>query len=78
MHETAFSVEGDREFPFEMLRYDHYFPATGEDSTNLHHHARHRRTVRLRARSPTRPREYPTRERWKSFHWIVVDAEETP
>ena len=75
MHEAAFTVEGSGEFPFDMLRYDHCFPAAAEDAARLHRHARHRRTVRLRARFQTRPREYPTRERWKSFRWIVVDAD---
>lgn len=58
-------------FPFDMLRYDSAWPASGEDAAKLEwermgsERARGQRSLRIRSY-----RE-PTVERWSSFGWSV-------
>jgi hypothetical protein len=66
MYEYYVSGRGD--FPFDMLRYDAAWPASGEDAAKLERDGELRskvRSVRLRSY-----RE-PTIDRWLSFLWSV-------
>jgi hypothetical protein len=60
-----FYVTGSRDFPFDMLRYDRCFPATGEDAYKLDHESRDLRTVKLLSYNE------PTPDRWMSFGWSM-------
>lgn len=61
-------VAGRGPFPYDMLRHDLCWPATGEDAVRLEPDARHHRTVKINSY-----RE-PRIGRWESFGWLVVDA----
>lgn len=60
-------VTGRGAFPFDMLRFDSCWPASGEDAAKLDHDisSREHRSVKLRSY-----RE-PTVDRWSSFVWSV-------
>jgi len=63
-------VSGTGEFPFDMLRYDSCWPATGEDAAKIalpfgDANRRKVRSIRLRSYRP------PTVARWSSFTWSV-------
>lgn len=66
-----FTVSGRGEFPFDMLRYDHCWPANEAQSGKLT-----RTTGPLEsAREITlRGLTGPTAARWRSFNWEVVEA----
>jgi len=76
---TIFTVEGHGHFPLDMLRYDACYPQTGEDvekmSYNSEEGVRQRRRVHLVHRTIPDERNgaFPTRDRWMSFGWRVVD-----
>jgi len=63
------TVEGIGQFPYDMLRYDQCFPFTETDSANISLRYE-KRQVTLRASMP------PTRERWQSFMWRVVEVDQ--
>ena len=71
----SFVVEGEGQFPTDMLRYDHCWPRTTEDAIALplsvYDFARDREQHRKVALfTPTHP---PTVDRWVSFGWKVSD-----
>jgi hypothetical protein len=75
LYVQVFQVEGAANFPFDMLRYDHCYPDSSEDATNLDRDDRpfteSRRTVKLR-RIVQSKADAPTEARWRSFGWKVV------
>lgn len=62
---------GNGPFPFDMLRYDHCFPASesysGEVGRAHYHHDR----VVILARYEMQPGHWTT-ARWKSFGWELI------
>lgn len=73
-----FTVEGRGEFPFDMLRYDRCHPRTGVDAEMLRPPAEplsSPRCVTLVALARDSRFWEPTRERWLSFGWHVIDVE---
>lgn len=64
-----FTVEGSKDFPFDMLRYDACYPATSEDAIKLA--ARDSRKITLISTIIAEP----TAGRWNSFGWVVIDKE---
>ena len=70
-----YEVEGSGEFPFDMLRYDCCFPSREQDSAKLSPRRDEKRRVRLKAQAPSaRNWRGPTRARWASFGWTVMDT----
>ena len=71
---VTFTVEGNHEFPFDMLRYDRCWPAREGEIASLAPHARSEmyRTTRRVTLCGLRA---PTADRWKSFGWKVVSYE---
>ena len=72
-----FEVCGKGEFPFDMLRYDHCYPDTSEDSVNMDEDRmmpRNERPVRYvkLSRVVDSVKHLPTVARWASFGWTVV------
>jgi len=75
-----FTVEGKRDFPLDMLRYDLCRPATESDSTLINTtivfpYVSGRKdkptfTIRLKGLKP------PTVARWHSFGWAVLPPED--
>lgn len=68
-----FTVTGNSEFPYDMLRYDSCFPRESTDSVAIGYMRGEReiRTVNLVHHSDTAIWE-PTVGRWNSFTWNVV------
>jgi hypothetical protein len=73
-----FTVEGVRNFPLDMLRHDHCWPASQDDVELI------ARTLERESRLPFRIRlatyrlattDGPTVRRWESFGWRVVTVE---
>jgi hypothetical protein len=64
-----FEVKGSWPFPYDMLRYDHCYPANESDSLALTEMANGATegivTVKLMSNSP----HAPTHKRWESFLW---------
>jgi len=60
-------VSGRGDFPYDMLRYDNAWPATGEDAARLFYLDDRREVRSIRMRSYQRP----TIDRWSSFGWSV-------
>lgn len=66
-------VSGTGMFPFDMLRFDHCWPASGNDAALLddateYHRSGHRSKLRsIKMRSYREP----TIDRWVSFTWSV-------
>jgi hypothetical protein len=64
-------VTGAGVFPFDMMRFDSCWPATGEDAARLEWErinsakGRSLRSIRMRSYKP------PTIARWASFVWSV-------
>jgi len=67
-----FVVQGTREFPFDMLRYDRCWPATQADVVNLSPHPRNS-IYREQRKVMMNGLRTPTTARWKSFGWKVVE-----
>lgn len=68
--EYAIAV-GSGQFPFDMLRYDHCFPASESYSSELgRDHYQHERVV-IVARYAHQPGRW-TVDRWKSFGWKLT------
>jgi hypothetical protein len=66
-------VTGRGPFPFDMLRYDGTWPASGEDAAKLdspfeREERRNPRSVKLHSYRK------PTVDRWASFGWSVASA----
>jgi hypothetical protein len=72
-----FTVEGKGPFPFDMLRYDHAYPATQEDVNVMSNEylaiQRSERHVNLRMYCFAK--DGPTMDRWESFGWRVWNVE---
>ena len=80
----TFRVIGRGEFPFDMLRYDACWPADSESASRLatppcytgedvYAKFRHdRRVITLRTYQEHKWWE-PTKGRWSSFGWTVID-----
>jgi hypothetical protein len=64
-------VTGSGVFPFDMMRYDHCWPATGEDAAKLEwermgsERSRKLRSIKMHSYNE------PTIDRWSSFTWSV-------
>ena len=64
-----FTVTGRGMFPFDMLRYDLCWPASGGDAALLTYNDPHGlRHIELKGL------KVPTPGRWASFGWNVVEA----
>ena len=66
-----YKVTGTGDFPIDMLRYDHAYPATSEAVSAMG-------SSRLEDRSQQRTVDlcsyrWPTPDRWRSFGWLVED-----
>lgn len=63
-------VSGTGEFPFDMLRHDSAWPASGADAAKLE---RWEEAYRSRSVRSIKLRSYrePTIDRWRSFTWSV-------
>jgi hypothetical protein len=68
-----FTVEGQGDFPFDMLRYDRCFPTDPESAANLQTpgpKSPQQRKCTLRIITDNKALR-PTRDRWTSFGWTV-------
>jgi hypothetical protein len=65
-------VTGKGEFPWDMLRYDSAWPATGADAAKMAL-GFHNPSEAYKGMRSTRLRSYrpPTIDRWSSFGWSV-------
>lgn len=73
--EYAIAV-GAGPFPFDMLRYDHCFPASESYSGEMgRDHYNHERVV-IVARYRPQPGHW-TVDRWKSFGWELITYNDT-
>lgn len=77
--DIKFTVEGVGDFPLDMLRYDRCFPRTGEDAEMLltpevNAYASRRQVTLVALARDSRFWE-PTRGRWLSFNWAVIDVQ---
>lgn len=67
----SYFVTGRGIFPFDMMRYDRCWPATGEDAAKLEwEHINAERGRSLRSIRILSYKE-PTVDRWSSFTWSV-------
>lgn len=70
---ATFTVTGRGDFPFDMLRHDRCYPATGEDAAKLERpDSPTQRAIRLVACTVAEI----TPDRWASFGWRVHDIDE--
>jgi hypothetical protein len=71
-----FVVEGNGEFPFDMLRSDACWPASNAGGDNILNLAPHYRSERLHEKRKVTLCSYsePTEGRWRSFGWPVVES----
>jgi len=76
-YETILTVQGDNEFPVDMLRYSSCFPDSEASSRAIEESCNpmigdKTRTVELRRRSvnPTLPANEEAR--WNAYHWTVL------
>jgi hypothetical protein len=65
-----FYVSGSGVFPFDMMRYDQCWPASGEDAARLEWERISARGQGIRSIKMLSYRE-PTVDRWASFTWSV-------
>jgi hypothetical protein len=65
-----FTAEGRGQFPVDMLRYDRCYPKTTNDAVALT--GDQQRTVKLVSYRDTGFTREPTKGRWESFGWRVV------
>lgn len=78
----TFEVEGRGSFPLDMLRYDACYPSSEQNSHLIEYNPwaddlkSSKRTVRLmhRVLKDEYLGNYPTKGRWESFGWKVVDG----
>lgn len=68
-------VTGWGEFPFDMLRYDACWPASGHDVSKMFEPGRRSVTIRTyaRGRRSDFDRDF-TEARWNSFLWACKEA----
>jgi hypothetical protein len=66
---TDFTVSGKGMFPTDMLRYDECFPRDPQSVMNIEPESRCHRPVHL----GTHRYGGPTKERWASFGWVVIN-----
>lgn len=65
-------VEGNGEFPWDMLRHDRAWPKSSSEVSSLVAYSRTaNRQVRLMGLSE------PTEDRWRSFGWIITKFDRT-
>ena len=64
-NQYTYYVTGRGQFPWDMLRYDSAWPATGDDAAKLHDSGSKIRSIRMLSYKE------PTIERWFSFLWSV-------
>jgi hypothetical protein len=75
LYRTEFEVIGSGEFPVDMLRYDHCYPASTEDAVKISYHRQdgvlynEYRTIRLATVEHGKGVEQVTPRRWQSFGW---------
>ena len=82
-YRLKFTVEGSGDFPIDMLRYDHCYPATSTQSAIIPQDAEQRRVrlaISLYSTKTNMDRciksgILPCVERWKSFGWEVLREE---
>jgi hypothetical protein len=80
MYSHTFIVQGRGAFPMDMLRYDHCYPAdTGgaqliAESWEAPRPGSQDRAVTLMATTTHKTWE-PTKARWNSFGWGVIDVQ---
>ena len=67
-----YTVRGRGHFPSDMLRYDHSFPYSGEDVAWMHLRNQEREVMLVAITD--NPKWDPTRDRWRSFGWIVTEV----
>jgi hypothetical protein len=73
-YEQTFRVRGSGQFPHDMLRYDHCFPAHESESPLLKlDDAGEYREVEMKRYIET-AKELPTVGRWRSFCWEVIES----
>lgn len=65
MHTNRFLVNGRGQFPVDMLRHDRCWPVNTSDAMLLL--GSDQRTLLMAGVQP------PTKERWMSFGWVVVE-----
>lgn len=69
---ASFTVQGRGRFPVDMLRYDSAWPRDGASAESiLVSEDGEARKVRLNL---VPGYTYPTRARWSSFGWTVIEA----
>jgi hypothetical protein len=70
------TVEGEWQFPIDMLRYDSLYPKRGEDSAAIQNMRGFGDVGKIRQIQLTGPCHVtgPTLERWESFGWRVTEA----
>lgn len=69
-YRCEFTVEGDGEFPIDMMRYDRCTPATQEDVGKMSM-VGVKRCVVMVAFVESKLTTIPTIRRWESFGWKV-------
>jgi len=67
----TYYVTGRLPFPFDMLRYDACWPASGDDADMLDSHYVSREEFRALRSIKMHSYKRPTVERWASFTWSV-------
>jgi hypothetical protein len=72
-YRQTFRVTGMGEFPLDMLRYDHCWPATETDAASAEGPRHCPRTVAI-VRDIRQKGDVPTASRWHSFGWDVDTA----
>lgn len=71
-HVKHFTVEGQGDFPLDMLRFDRCFPKTGFDASKIDWYQRiETRTIEL-VTHVRHNQSWPGIDRWRSFGWKVV------
>lgn len=75
MYICEYTVQGNGDFPFDMLRYDEAVPVGPEDAAHMPRPdvrlADTNRVIRLRSWN----RHAPTVDRWRSFGWSVYNID---
>jgi hypothetical protein len=72
MYVQTFSVEGDGQFPIDMLRYDRCYPHTEHESYEImRSHDGESRKFRVKLQRIVYSKTPPTQGRWESFCWKV-------
>lgn len=71
-----FTVEGNGEFPLDMLRSDQCWPSGADNAAHIGAHYGMTDPAALGTRSiavETSAKYVPNRQRWLSFRWRVID-----